>query len=158
MVMVVTADEAKREAFSRFVRLTEPRLLRALGLLRGHEAGRDATAEALSWAWEHWTEVQEMENPAGYLYRVGASRSRVRKIGLAAVSQTEPVPMFEPGLEPALAGLTDRQRTAVVLIHGCGWTHQEVADALDLSRSSVSTHVDRAMAVLRSKLGVIDHG
>ncbi len=46
----------------------------------------------------------------------------------------------------------------VALIHGCGWTHQEVADALELSRSSVGTHLDRAMAQLRKKLGVEGHG
>lgn len=95
-----------------------------------------------------------MANPAGYLYRVGSSRTRPRRARFAP----PPVPAyasgFEPGLVPALARLSPRQRTAVVLIHGCGWTHQEVADALDVSRSSVGTHVERAMSTLRKELGV----
>jgi hypothetical protein len=119
-------------AFSQFVTEVEPRLRRALVALRGAEAGRDATAEALAWAWEHWPEVEAMANPAGYLYRVGQSRSRWKpeRFAPAVVAPTDGFG-FEPGLVPALARLSDRQRTAVVLVHGCGWSLQEVADALD---------------------------
>ena len=144
----------ERSAFTAFVAETEPRLRRAFTALRGPDDGREATAEALAWAWEHWSEVQEMANPAGYLYRVGASRTRGRPARLAEpIAPADPLG-FEPGLLPALAGLSDRQRTAVVLVHGCGWTHQEVADALEVSRSSIATHVQRAMAQLRRELGV----
>jgi DNA-directed RNA polymerase specialized sigma24 family protein len=145
--------EADQVAFTAFVAEVEPRLRRALVALRGPEAGRDATAEALAWAWAHWSEVTAMANPAGYLYRVGSSRSRPRRARyLAPVASSSEIG-FEPGLEPALARLTDKQRAAVVLVHGCGWTHQEVADALGISRSSVGTHIDRAMARLREELG-----
>ena len=146
--------EREQAAFRAFVDEVGPRLRRAFTLLRGVDGGADATAEALAWAWEHWAEVQTMANPAGYLYRVGSSRTRPRRPRFSP----PPVPMdasgFEPGLVPALARLSVRQRTAVVLIHGCGWTHQEVADALGVSRSSVGTHVERAMSSLRKELGV----
>ena len=33
-----------------------------------------ATAEALAWGWEHLDRLRTMENPAGYLYRVGYRR------------------------------------------------------------------------------------
>ncbi|HRW36117.1 MAG: sigma-70 family RNA polymerase sigma factor [Acidimicrobiales bacterium] len=141
-------------AFSAFVEEVEPRLRRAFTLLRGAEGGREATAEALAWAWEHWDEVQAMANPAGYLYRVGQSRTRWRPERFAPPPVPADAPGFEPALVPALGRLTSRQRTAVVLVHGCGWTHQEVADALELSRSSVATHVERALALLRAELGV----
>ena len=153
-VMGVSTAADPRAAFSAFVGEVEPRLRRAFGLLRGAEAGRDATAEALAWAWEHWDEVQAMANPAGYLYRVGQSRTRWKPERFAPPSTPPDAPGFEPGLVPALGRLTVRQRTAVVLVHGCGWTHQEVADALELSRSSVATHVERALAQLRTELGV----
>jgi RNA polymerase sigma-70 factor (ECF subfamily) len=153
-VVDVGTVEGERAAFHSFVEQVEPRLRRAFTLLRGVDDGMDATAEALAWAWQHWTEVQEMANPAGYLYRVGSSRTRRRRPRFAPPAVPPDASGFEPGLVPALARLSPRQRAAVVLIHGCGWTHQEVADALDVSRSSVGTHVERAMARLRQELGV----
>lgn len=155
------------QEFSAFVGLVESRLRRALAATWGPEVGREATAEALAWAWENWTSVQSMENAAGYLYRVGASRVRPRRkpiedyrrllTGTDDGAKFDPDQRhFEPGLADALTHLSDRQRTVVVLVHGCGWTHQEVADALELSRSSVATHLDRALDGLRAELGV-DH-
>ena len=46
---------------------------------------------------------------------------------------------FEPGLGPALAGLSRRQRQAVVFVAGCGTTHSDTAALMGLSRSSVHT-------------------
>ena len=149
---VATVDD-QRTAFTAFVTEVEPRLRRALVALRGREAGRDATAEALAWAWEHWAQVQAMENPAGYLYRVGTSRTRERRRALLPWSGESAPPEVEPGLGPALAGLTERQRAAVVLVHGCGWSYTEVAEALGLAKSSVGTHVARGMEQLRAALG-----
>jgi DNA-directed RNA polymerase specialized sigma24 family protein len=151
MEAATVADE--QAAFTAFVDDVEPRLRRAFTLLRGPDLAQEASAEALAWAWEHWAEVQAMANPAGYLYRVGASRTRHRAPRFPLAVPAEPVG-FEPGLVPALARLTSRQRTVVVLVHGCGWTHQEVADALGLTRSSVGAHVHRAMDRLRRDLGV----
>lgn len=144
------------EAFATFAAEAEPRLRRALVALRGPEDGRDAAAEALGWAWANWDRVEAMDNPIGYLYRVGQSRSRRRMHGHLPAGATERVPEFEPALGPALAALSEAQRTAVVLVHGCQWTYQEVADALDITKSSVGTHVSRAMTHLRTALEV-DH-
>ena len=150
----------QRTAFTAFVAELEPRLRRALVALRGRDAGRDATAEALTWAWDHWDEVQAMDNPAGYLYRVGTSRSRERRRALlpAPGDGSGGVPAFEPGLAPALAALSDRQRAAVVLVHGCGWSYREVAEAIGVTKSSVGTHVARGMEQLRSALGAEQGG
>ena len=156
VMRVETADD--REAFEAFVRQAEPRLHRALGTLRGATDGRDAVAEALAWAWEHWAEVSAMSNPVGYLYRVGSSRSRPRRLVLSSPAEPVRSSTFEPGLEPALARLSERQRVAVVLVHGCQWSYQEVADALDVSKSSVGTHIERAMEHLRRELGVAQDG
>lgn len=157
---VVTMERSAdaRSEFTDFVTLVEPRLRRAFSVLRGRVDGGDALAEALAWAWEHWAEVQTMENPAGYLYRVGSSRTRGRRRQRLDRPVPRDAPGFEPGLEPALQRLSTRQRSVVVLVHGCDWTHQEVADALGISRSSVGTHLDRAMSHLRSELGVEHDG
>ena len=67
-------------SFEQFFATAEPRLRRALVATYGGERGREASAEALAWAWEHWPKVQAMEHPLGYLYRVAQSRSRPRKV------------------------------------------------------------------------------
>jgi RNA polymerase sigma-70 factor (ECF subfamily) len=135
-----------------------PRLHRALVAAYGADRGQDATAEALGYAWEHWSRVKRMNNPIGYLYRVGQSKTRSRRRAYAldwpAVSATEP--HVEPGLAPALALLSDVQRASVVLVHGYGWTLREVADLLGVTPSTVQTHVERAMAKLRGRLEVLD--
>jgi RNA polymerase sigma-70 factor (ECF subfamily) len=153
-VMGVMSEVDEREEFTSFFEDVEPRLRRALTAVRGHGDGREAAAEALTWAWEHWNQVRAMDNPAGYLYRVGVSRTRPRSTPVIPRSVPHLDSGFEPGLASALAGLSERQRTVIVLVHGCGWTYQEVADALGVTKGSVGTYVRRALAHLRADLGV----
>lgn len=150
-------DDQQREAFTAFFAEAEPRLRRALVAAYGPERGRDGAAEALAWAWQRWEEVAAMDNPIGYLYRVGQSRSRPRKRPkpeAVAVVGERPAP--EPGLAPSLERLSERERLAVVLVEGFGWTHAEVADTVGVSRSSVQSYVERGLDKLRADLGVSD--
>jgi len=59
----------------------------------------------------------------------------------------------EPGLPGALAALTQRQRSVVVLVHCFEWTLTEVADLLGLSKTTVQNHLERGMASLRRTIG-----
>jgi RNA polymerase sigma factor (sigma-70 family) len=52
-----------------------------------------------------------------------------------------------------LARLSERQRLAVVLIHGYEWTHIEVANLVGVSVSTVQQHAERGMAKLRVAIG-----
>ncbi|MEM7092340.1 MAG: sigma-70 family RNA polymerase sigma factor [Actinomycetota bacterium] len=121
----------------------------------GVDRAADAVAEALTYAWEHWERISTLENPVGYLYRVARSASRIRtpKRVRWIVRHDASMPDIEPELIRAVGALPPRQRTAVWLVHACGWTHGEVADALDISPSAVSTHVARALIALRRRLG-----
>lgn len=132
----------------------EPRLRRAFIAAFGVERAAEATAEALAWGWEHRHRLREMDNPVGYLYRVGQSRSRRRRAALLPCPDTVGMPHIEPGLIDALKALPDRQRTAVWLVHACDWTQVEVGEALGISASAVSTHAARGMDSLRSALEV----
>ena len=114
----------------------------------------DAAAEALTYAWEHWAEVRQMTNPVGYLYRVGQSRSRPRRVPVLPAPAEIGVPEIEPGLVPALLRLPDTQRTAVWLVHACGWSYAEVAEAMGTTVSTVGNHVGRALERLRHSLEV----
>ena len=144
------------DIFREFVESNEPKLRRALIARYGPERGREATAEALGYAWKHWSRVGVMENPVGYLFRVGQSRSRSRHLlpmpVLFPVHGPDGEPWSEPKLPEAIAQLSDRQRTAVLLIHGYGWTYQEVANLSGMSRSSVQKHAERGMTKLRAVL------
>jgi RNA polymerase sigma-70 factor (ECF subfamily) len=144
-----TTDEATFETFAQAAR---PRLERALLGARGTDLAADAVAEALAYGWEHWSTVRTMENPVGYLYRVGVSRTRARRRPQLPSPESLHLPEIEPGLLPALRALPEQQRTAVWLVHACGWTHAEAADAMAVDRSTVGTHVQRGMTALRSAL------
>jgi RNA polymerase sigma factor (sigma-70 family) len=154
--VLVDQDAFTREAFSRFVESVEPRLLRALIASAGPDVGREATADALLYAWKNWDRIRDMENSVGYLYRVGRSRvRRYRKRSVLFPAETSnPDPWIEPGLGVALEQLTERQRASVLLVEGYDWTYQEAAEVMGLSRSSVQRHVERGMAKLRRALEV----
>ena len=143
------------EGFEAFYRDAEPRLRRALVAALGPEPGREAAAEALAYACEHWERVRGMDKPVGYLYRVGQTRSRSRRepVGFPVPAEVG-MPWVEPGLAGALAALSEHQRVAVVLAHGFGWTHREVGDVLGVAPSTVQNHVERGLANLRAALEV----
>ncbi|CAN5737327.1 hypothetical protein BH23ACT4_BH23ACT4_11450 [soil metagenome] len=123
--------EVERE-FASFVEETEPRLLRALVSSFGSEVGREATRDALAYAWENWSRVSEMDNPVGYLFRVGQSRSRSyrrERVWFPEVPSRE-LPDVDPRLPAALGQLSRMQRAAV------------------------RKHAERGLAKLRRSLGV----
>jgi hypothetical protein len=83
----------------------KPALLQALVATYGPVDGREATVDALSWAWEHWDRLADVDHPVGYLYRVGQSATRrflPRPVParLAEILETQ-FPDVEPRLLPA---------------------------------------------------------
>jgi DNA-directed RNA polymerase specialized sigma24 family protein len=145
------------EDYTEFARRHEPSLRYALVAQLGYEAGREATQDALVWAWEHWGRIRSVSNPGGYLFRVAKRRALRQRVsrGSVVVDLPEPgSPRIEPGLDDALGHLSKRQRAVVFLVEGLGLSYQETADQLGISRSAVQTHLERALARLRDDLGV----
>lgn len=161
--MDTTSQEAKTE-FTSFVGDIEPNLRRALIAWYGGDVGREALAEALAWAWQEWDRVSGMDNPAGYLFRVGQThaRRRLRRRMFSVPLKDQDVPShggppwIEPDLAKGLESLSKRQRTAVVLVHGYDLSHTETAELLGIRRSTVQNHVERGMAKLREFMEVSD--
>lgn len=145
------------QEFEAFVAEVEPRLHRALVATYGFERGREATAEALGWAWEHRRRLAGIDNKVAYLYRVGQSRSRQRRERVVFSVPDYPDQWAEPGLPEALSSLSDRQRIAVMLVYGLSWTLQEVADLTGTKVSTVQTHLERGLRRLRTSLEVADN-
>jgi len=155
--MASIPEETVADSFTEFVTATEARLRVALSAAHGLERGREAAAEALAYGWEHWGRIGEMENPAGYLYRVGqneAKRMNTRQILRLPEVDSQRDPWVEPGLPEALAKLPEQQRIVVALLHGYQWSLGEVAELLGVSKSTVQSHADRGLKRLRRRLGV----
>lgn len=150
--------DTANDEFRHFVERTEPSLRRAFVAAYGSDRGREATAEALAYAWEHWDRLREEANVAGYLYRVGQSRTRPRKQRTLFARSNESGHWYEPDLIPALGTLSESQRAAVVLVHGFGWTMQEVAELTGVKVTSVQNHLDRGLKKLRAALKVTSDG
>jgi DNA-directed RNA polymerase specialized sigma24 family protein len=159
MAVAQGAHEVSTE-FAEFCRATEPRLRQALVATYGPVDGREATVDALSWAWEHWARLAEVANKPAYLYRVG--QSAVRRFGTRPIpwstwlDDAAHLPEVTPELAPALARLSEQQRSIVLLVHGFGWSQADVAGMLDISPSTVHAHLDRALTRLRAELEVSD--
>jgi DNA-directed RNA polymerase specialized sigma24 family protein len=154
--MMMRTQPDRTAVFTEFVGRAEPRLRRALVAAYGPAIGREAAVDALSWAWEHWDRLGGMQNPVGYLYRVGQSAA-------GRLRADRPVPVTEPtsGRDPAevstdlgpyLALLSEQQRAAVVLVHGYGISQREVAEVLGMSISTLREHLRRGMDRLRTSM------
>ncbi len=150
-------SETDIDAFRDFVGESEPRLRQALSATLGTQAGRDATADAMGYAWENWERIQTMDNPAGYLYAVGRDRARKsfrKQRPVFYPVDASRLPWIEPSLPSALERLPDRQREVVVLMYCYQWSMSEVADLLGIAKSTVQNHAERGLASLRLSIGV----
>ena len=132
------------------------RLRSALIANLGRDLGDEAYSEALFYAWTHLPKLAEVHDLVPYLFRVGKSRVRHRldEEARLPIGDFDAVPDVEPRLIELLRELSPRQRTAVVLVVGWGWSHREVAEMLGISKSSVQVHAERALAHLRTELGI----
>ena len=150
-------DRVVVDDFTEFFRMAEPRLRIALSSAFGIDVGQEALSEALAFAWEHWDRIRMTANPIGYVYGIGRNKargsSRRRPPILPPVSQVS-LPWIEPGLPAALARLSERQRTVVMLLYSFEWTMGEVADMLGMAKGTAQLHARRGLARLRRDLGV----
>lgn len=155
-------DDDPSATFASFFEQAEPRLRSALSGAFGTELGRDAAADALAWAWQHRERLHDLDNPIGYLYRVGRSRAlrHVRRREVPRPSDGEGMdearedPDPELTLLALLAELPEHQRVAVWMVHGLGYRHAEVGALLGCATPTVATHVRRGLARLRGQLEV----
>ena len=127
-----------------------------------HEA-EELTQDAFLKVWERWEKVGGLDDPTGYLYRtaMNAFRSRYRRSVVAMRKLSGAIPA-DDGLAAvedradivrALAGLTEKQRAAVVLIDLLEFSSDEAAELLGMKPGAVRTLASRGRAGLREKAG-----
>lgn len=150
-------DETLVDSFTDWATYAEPRLRKALTASFGIEVGKEATADALSLAWESWGEIRDKDNPLGYVFGVGrnkARRMKSRRLDIFLEVPQQRLPHVEPGLPAAIASLPEKQRVVVALLYGYQWSMSEVAELLGIAKTTVQNHAERGMARLRKRLGV----
>ena len=142
------------------LQLLEPRLRRVFVARYGWPAGLDVAADVMEWAWEHRAEIALMTNPAGYLYRVGTSRSRrmlrwrrESALPITVVVASSAVTWTDPALPAALNSLRIDERTAIVLVHCFQWPYNDVSEVLGVPLHTVRNLVHRGLKTLRVTLG-----
>ncbi len=144
------------DSFEELIDLVRGRLLPVLWSKWGIEVGGDICCEVEEYAWENRDRLLRMSNPLGFLFRV--SQSKARRYSRWSKRNTFPsrfpdVVHEDPQLHDTLqvlAVLSPDQRACVLLVHGFGWTYNEVAELLGMKRSEVNNHVHRGLAHLRT--------
>ncbi len=67
------------------------------------------------------------------------------------------LPEIEPGLPRALRRLSERQRVVIVMVHAYGWSRRDAAEVLEVSLSTIDSHLERGLSKLRRLMGAESH-
>lgn len=157
---MVTSNElvTRTHTFDAFYANTYHDVARALSVTLGDPGwGREATDEAMTRAYDRWSDVSTYDNPAGWVYRVGLNwaRSWHRKLNRRLPWSSDPVTMPEThdtSLDAALADLDVKYRSVVVCRYLLDWSTEETARALDLPTGTVKSRLSTGLAQLRAQL------
>ena len=158
------SDGASFEEF--FATHIDP-LLRVLAVITGSRTeAEDIAQEAFTRVFQRWERVREMENPAGYLERTAMNvfRSQYRRATMAVRRTIGTAPEQDAfgAIEDrdvatrALAILSPRQRAAVVLTEGLGYSGDETARLLGIKSSTVWALTHQARGALAKARGEAD--
>lgn len=153
------SDDTAASSNDAFLEAVSEPLNQALVGALGQQLGQEAHANAMVYAWEHGARVASLASPIGYLFKVGRSsvRDRRRRVDVQfALPPSSETPDVEPGLPGALAALPEKQRLAVVLVVGFGWSQAEVGRLTGKSEATIRGLVKRGMSQLRRELKVED--
>jgi RNA polymerase sigma-70 factor (ECF subfamily) len=149
-------------SFEDFYRAQADRVHRALAVTLGDaHLAREATDEAMARACARWRRVSELDNPGGWVYRVGLNwatswwRKVGRERGMSADDHGGVVPPVEPGATAALVALgrlSTAHRAVVVCRVLLDLSVAETAAVLAISEGTVKSRLARALAALRTEL------
>jgi RNA polymerase sigma-70 factor (ECF subfamily) len=166
-VVVVSAMTGDDAAFGELVLRRQKQVRDLMRRLCGDHALADDLAQlAFVQAWRSLGSLREPGAFGGWLKRVAvnvwlgeARRARLPfeddEEAMAEIPDPAPSPERAAGridLERALAGLRPAERVCVVLAHGEGMTHAEIAETTGLALGTVKSHVLRGTAKLKQIL------
>lgn len=157
-VMQIVVEPAP-PSFHDFYAAHRDQVGRALAMtLRDTDLAADSVDEAMARAYQRWDSVSTMDNPAGWVYRVGlnVARSRLRRVMRRRpeprVEQVPEPTLTEPAIVRALAELSVDHRAVVVCRLLLGWSEAETAAALHIRPGTAKSRLHRALTSLEPKL------
>jgi len=162
---VTAGPTVATESFERFYRANRADVAKALALtLRDTELASDAVDEAMARAYERWSHVRSLDNPVGWVYRVGLnwSRSFLRRarrrppIWMTPSEGVSDAAGIDPAVDRALGELSVDQRAVVVCRLLIGYSEAQTARALGLRPGTVKSRLNRASARLHGLLSHLD--
>lgn len=124
--------------------------------LRDVDLAADAVDEAMVRAYQRWETVSRLDNPAGWVYRVGLNhaRSRLRRLTRRVPSprESEEFTVADPSIDDALSKLSYDHRAVVVCRLLFGWSEAQTASALGVRPGTVKSRLHRATNQLQRHL------
>jgi RNA polymerase sigma-70 factor, ECF subfamily len=155
-----SAVQDSAAAFEEFFAAERTRLHRALFAITGSRAeAEDIAQDAFLRVWERWDRVGSLDNPAGYLQRTAMNVFRDRRrrlvVSLKRVVHLLPESNEYDAVEArsvaasVLGSLPSRQRAAVVLTEGLGYSAEEAGRMLGIKGSTVRALHHQARSHMR---------
>lgn len=148
-------------AFAMLVEKYERPLRSFLARMEINEAD-DIAQEAFLRAWRFAGTYDGRARYSTWLTRI-AWRCRLdaaRKSGISGgqVEESDATTGRKAEIDDLLARLSERERAALILCEGHGWTHVEAAELLDMPLGTLKSQVARAKAKCRAMWSGPDHG
>lgn len=174
----MTQDASREEPYLQVVRAVEPfenffhrefpRMVSLAYAISGSRwAAEELAQEACLRAYKAWRTVSGYDKPGAWLRRVTINLSNsflrrrvselkaIERYSIERVDPIDPHPHDEAGFWTTVASLPRRQRAAIVLRYVDDLSTAEIAEVLEISESSVRTHLQRGREALR---GQVDRG
>lgn len=148
-----------------FFRAEFPSVLRAVFLiLRDRGRAEEITQEAFMQLYTHWRKVSRYERPEAWVRRIAIrmairhqKRESMRRVVERAGDPTTVDVAAHPDLVSAMKTLSPTQRAVIVLYYFEDRPTEEIAEILEMSRSTVRVHLSRGRRhlaeLLREEVG-----
>ena len=153
--------------FDAFFQEEHERLFKALYFVTGDR--RDAEElmqDAFLKLWERWDQIERIDDPTGYLFRVALNGFRMRRRRAAVALRRQPVARdasdafdaseMRVDVRRLLMMLAPRQRAALVLIDLLGYPSEQAAEILRVRPSTVRALATQGRRILRATEGATD--
>jgi RNA polymerase sigma factor (sigma-70 family) len=169
-LLILQAKQGDVAAYSAIVRRFQNTAVGyAYGILGNYDAAKDAAQEAFLEAYACLGELREPRAFSAWLRRILFKQcdriTRRRALRVVPLTVAEGVPTSAPGpveiyeqrelqafVAHALQQLPEEQRLVITLFHLSGYSHQEVADFLKLTKSQVNNRLYSARNTLKERI------
>ena len=152
--------EEAAAGFEEFFAAERTRLHRALFAITGSRAeAEDIAQDAFLRVWERWGRVGSLDDPTGYLHRTAMNVFRDRRrrlvVSLKRAAYVSPDRNEYDAVEArsvaasVLGSLPPRQRAAIVLTEGLGYSAEEAGRMLGIKGSTVRALHHQARSSMR---------